>query len=68
MEKPTVTTTSTSGRKVPTVEDQVRDYRLNQRLKHNLARKFRKARSQVGLRSLESQLDPEQQLKLSQGK
>nr|WPR16498.1 MAG: polyprotein [Yellow silver pine badnavirus] len=54
--------------KTPTVEDRIRSYRLKHRLKHNLAQKFRKTKESLGLRTLEQTLNPDEQLRLSQGK
>ena len=49
----------------PTVEDQIRGYRLGQRMRHELTRRLPR-RSQGYNRTLESQMDPDAELNISQ--
>ena len=51
---------------IPTVEDQIRDYRRLHRLKQEMQRRLSGRRQTGYRRSLESQLNPEAELNISQ--
>ena len=56
---------STSTEQLPTQGDQIRDYRLAQRAQHVASRSFQRRFGRGYNRTLESQINPEQQLDIS---
>ncbi|KAI3775864.1 hypothetical protein L1987_45620 [Smallanthus sonchifolius] len=59
----TITEEARSDNRTPSVDDQIRDYRFSSRIRHRAAAIVARRRGQ---RTLESQLDPEAQLRISQ--
>ncbi|KAI3819578.1 hypothetical protein L1987_13419 [Smallanthus sonchifolius] len=59
----TITEEARSDNRTPSVDDQIRDYRFSSRIRHRAAATVARRRGQ---RTLESQLDPEAQLRISQ--